>query len=287
VPLAWLARLALALPFPASGPPRLQEAVQEPEKGENGEKRERRVERVVLPRASRALLYMELSLTAPDPGTPMLVLYHQARSSKGEYRPIVPRLQALGYNCLSVDLSCGGTSRDVKNLSARKAKESGRNPTYLDALPEIQDSLRWAREKHAHGKLVAWGSSYSAALALCVAAESPELVDGVVAFSPGEYFTALGKSATWVRESVASLACPVFVSSSRREEADWRPIFEAIPAATKTSFLPSGPGEHGSRALWEESPGHAEYWAALEAFLRQHFPVAAPAPTSGPPTEDG
>ena len=269
-------------------------AWQEPQEHKGGapdqdEPRDKNAERVILPRDKHPLLFMELTLTNPDPATPMLVLYHEARSSKGEYRPITPHLRELGYNCLAVDLCTGGTCRDVKNNTARKASEKGRNTTYLDTLPDILDSLQWARTNHAHGKLIAWGSSFSAALVFVVAAEHLDLVDGVVAFSPGEYFTALGKSEGWVQDSAKKLQGPVFVAAAAGEEHDWKPIFDAVPSATKASFLPDGPGAHGSRALWDESPGHEQYWAALEAFLKQSFPapVAPVAPaTPGAPAKD-
>jgi pimeloyl-ACP methyl ester carboxylesterase len=238
---------------------------------------EKGVERVTLEREKQVPLWMELYIANPDPLTPMLVLFHQARSSKGEYRPIAPRLKTLGYNCLAVDLSCGGAFREVKNISARIAQNSGRTPTYLDGLVDMRDTLRWARENRAHGKLVAWGSSYTASLSLMLAAEHPEWVDGVVAFSPGEYFTAVGKSATWIAEAVREVACPVFVSSARSEEPDWKPIFAALGSKEKHSFLPAGPGTHGSSALFVESAGSAEYWTAIEAYLERYFPPAAAA----------
>ncbi|MSR62462.1 MAG: alpha/beta fold hydrolase [Planctomycetes bacterium] len=239
------------------------------------EQADKNVERVTFSRGKKKVpLFMELTLANPDPKTPLLVLYHQARSSKGEYRPIVPHLKELGYNCLAVDLSFGGSCREVKNQAARAAP----NATALDSSDDILDSLQWAREHHAQGKLVAWGSSFSASLVLVLAAQHAELVDGVIAFSPGEYFAADGKSASWVRESVTTLQLPAFVAAARGEERDWSPIFEAIPAAAKQSFVPTSPGSHGSRALWEESADHALYWAALEGFLKQHFPApAAPA----------
>ena len=213
------------------------------------------------------------------PLTPMLLLYHQARSSKAEYRTMVPRLKEMGYNCLAVDLSSGAECREVKNQTAKLATHGGREPSYLDAMPDILDSVIWARANHAQGKLLVWGSSYSASLALEAAAEHPDVIDGVLAFSPGEYFAALGKSATWIREEAAKVECPVFVTAARSEESDWKPIFEAIPSKVKTTFVPAGPGTHGARALWPESAGNEEYWTAVEAFLKANFP--APPPPKG------
>ena len=246
---------------------------------EAGEPGEKKVERVQLPRGKdRPPLFMEWTLARADPKTPTLVLLHAARSSKGEYRPMVPRLKALGYNCLAVDLICGGASREVRNNTAKAARDAGRNPDYLDSLGDILDALTWVHENHGEGKTLLWGSSYSAGLALHVAGEHPDRVDGVIAFSPGEYFTSVGKSATWIQECARKVRCPVLVTSARSEEPEWRPIFEALAASDKTGFVPAGAGTHGSKALWEESEGHAEYWTAVEAFLTRAFPSpAAPA----------
>jgi len=264
--VATLVLLAFQDPTPAPAPP--QESAQD--------KPEKNVERVTLPRGKKhAPLAMELTLTNPDPATPMLVLFHQARSSKGEYRPIVPHLKQLGYNCLAVDLSYGGICREVKNQTARLAP----NATSLDGATDILDALQWARANHSTGKLVAWGSSFSASLSLELAAEHVELIDGVIAFSPGEYFASEGKSATWIQESVATLKQPVFFAAAQGEEKDWKAIYDAIPGATKQSFVPTGTGTHGSRALWDESPDHAAYWSAVEGFLKQNFPAPTPPAT--------
>jgi sialate O-acetylesterase len=50
----------------------------------------------------------------------------------------------------------------------------------------------------------------------------------------------------------------------------------------KNAFLPEVEGVHGSSALWEESEGHEECWKAVEAFLREHFPVPATRRGRGP-----
>ena len=215
------------------------------------------------------------------PGVPVLVLFHQARSSKGEYRPIAPRLCRLGYECLLVDLGCGAESRGIKNRTAVMATHHGFAPNYLDAATDVEDALRWARDNRPGSPVIAWGSSYSASLALVMAGTKPELVDGVLAFSPGEYFKTLGKGESWVRDSAATIHCPVFMTSAHSEWPEWRPIFEAVPVK-KNAFLPEVEGVHGSSALWEESEGHEECWKAVEAFLREHFPVPAPVAVEAP-----
>lgn len=264
--------LALFLSLLLVGP------LQKSHRGPRPDGGEKRVERVVLPRERRPL-FMERTLANPDPTSPMLVLFHQARSSKGEYRPLLPHLRELGYNCLAVDLSSGEVCREILNYTSLRAFQQGHEPDYLDAIPDIVDALRWVREEHAKGKVFAWGSSFSASLCLVLAAEQPDLADGVIAFSPGEFFTAVGKSATWVRDSIGTLACPVFLVSSESEASEFKPLLAAIPAGLATTFVRPGAGVRGSPMLWEENPGHAEAWNALEAFLRVHAPLQPTPPT--------
>lgn len=217
---------------------------------------------------------------SPDPGTPVLVLFHQARSSRGEYRAIAPRLRELGFNCLAVDLRSGRGSGGVKNLTARHAQISGKGTSNLDALVDMVTALEYAREHYAPdgsgagsgAKLVAWGSSYSASLVLHVAATRPDLVDGVLSFSPGEYFKSLGKGETWIRETAAAVKCPAFVTGALSEEKQWRPIFEALASEKKVGFVPESKGQHGSSALHAGMSGSAKYWQAVEAFLNESFP---------------
>ena len=241
---------------------------------------EKIAERVSIEARDGLMINAEYYQASPDPRTPLLVLYHQARSGRAEYRPIAPRLKELGYDCLAVDLRSGQASGGVPNLTAKVARDHGQNPTYLDALPDIEDSLAWARANHPQAKIVAWGSSYSASLVLVLAATSPKLLDGALAFAPGEYFTALGKPATWVRDTAQKIHCPVFLTASRSEQGEWQPIFDAIPDGPKKSFVPEAEGAHGSRALWDETEGNEEYWKAVEAFLKEQFPP--PAATDAP-----
>jgi len=233
-------------------------------------------EKTAVQRGRKFPVHVELARASTDPSTPLIVLFHGSKSSLGEYRPIVPHLKVLGYNCLSVDLCSGYDCNEVRNWTATYANSRGVNPTYLTALDDLQDTLLWARAEHAHGKLIAWGSGYSASLVIHAAANHPDLVDGVLAFSPGEYFTVLGKSETWIQESAKLVESPVFVTSSRSDQGTWQPIFDALASKSKTGFVPAVEGEPGSRALWQKSEGRDECWTAVEAFLAANFPVEHP-----------
>ena len=111
------------------------------------------------------------------------------------------------------------------------------------------------------------GSSYSAALVLKVAGDIPELIDGVLAFSPGEYFSHQGKSKTWIRDSAKHINIPVFITSSRKETSNWQGIFDVIRSDDKNSFIPVTQGRHGSRALWKKYNDSESYWQAINQFL--------------------
>ena len=199
--------------------------------------------------------------------TPLIVLFHQAGSSRGEYNEIAPRLNRLGFNCIAVDLRSGEYSRGKDNETAIRAGKAGLVTSYTDALPDIIAALRYANKQYSHSKIIAWGSSYSAALVLKVAGDFPELVDAVMAFSPGEYFSHLGKSNTWIRDSAQKIKAPVFITSAKNEAGDWAPIYDVINAANRQSFVPETAGKHGSKALWKKYADSPAYWHAVTEFL--------------------
>ncbi len=203
------------------------------------------------------------------PKTPMIVLCHQAGWSRGEYREIAPRLNTLGFNCVAIDQRSGGTINRVANLTHTKAVAQSKTANFVTAEQDIVAAVKWVKEKHGAGKVLLWGSSYSAALVLRIAGESPDLVDGVLAFAPGEYFTRFDKPQDWIATSAKRITVPVFVTSAKAEAKNWAAIFEAIPGETKTKFIPETAGNHGSRALWRKFEDSAAYWTSVEGFLGQ------------------
>ncbi len=200
--------------------------------------------------------------------TPLILLFHQAGSSRGEYIDIAPRLNNLGFNCIAVDLRSGDYSRGIDNQTALRASNAGLPTRYSDALPDIISAIHYARKKFPDSPIIIWGSSYSAALVLKVAGDHPQLVDAVLAFSPGEYFSHLGKSKTWIQDSARNIQIPVFIASAKDEADSWQTIYQAIPSKKKTGFLPGTAGRHGSRALWKKYNDSEAYWQAVTAFLK-------------------
>lgn len=115
-------------------------------------------------------------------------------------------------------------------------------------------TLHYARSHFNPKQIMAWGSAYSAAQALKLAGVEPALVDGVLAFAPGEYFGSLGKPDNWIRTSAIHIESPTFITSARNEKSAWGPIFEVIPIEQRTSYLPTTGGNHGSRTLRKRLP---------------------------------
>ncbi len=226
-------------------------------------------ETVTFPSADGLTITADLYTPHEDSATPFIVLFHQAGWSRGEYREIAPRLNSLGFNCLAVDQRSGGEVNGVDNETVKRAEAAGKGVTYLDALPDLEAALVWVRKDHARGKVIAWGSSYSASLVLWIAGNKPALADAVLAFSPGEYFAREGKPETWVKDAAAKIAVPVFITSTRDEQPMVAPIFAAIPLGKKIAYLPASEGNHGSRALWKKFKDSSGCWEAVTAFLSQ------------------
>jgi dienelactone hydrolase len=219
-------------------------------------------EKIAFPSRDGLELSADLYLAHPL-DAPFVLLFHMAGSSRGEYLAIAGRLNELGFNAMALDQRSGKAWGGLANESAARARKAKLKTGYIDALPDMEAALALARQKYARGKVLLWGSSYSASLVLKMAGDSPACCDAVLAFSPGEYFG----GASFIAGSARKIALPVFISSAKSEKDDWAAIYEAIPAPGKASFVPTVEGAHGSPALEPGRAGSEEYWAAAGAFL--------------------
>ncbi|UXX78517.1 lysophospholipase [Reichenbachiella carrageenanivorans] len=213
---------------------------------------------------------VELYMVHPDT-VPMIILYHQAGWSRGEYQEIAPILNQWGFNCMAVDQRSGNMVNNVQNKTFVSARQLMKETKYVDALPDMQAAINHAKMYLAKGQMIIWGSSYSAALVLKIAGDRSSDIDGVVAFSPGEYFQSMGKSSDYITSSAQNIQCPSFITSSRSEKNSWWGIHEAIPTETKFYYLPETSGNHGSRALWSKFSDNEGYWNAVGVFLEQYL----------------
>src|ERR1700675_4646997 len=139
----------------------------------------------VMLRAGDGVSISGLAYTADHPKA-IVLLFHQAESSKAEYATIAPRLVAAGFNALAIDQRAGGALYGPNETATRLGKPE----SYDQAKPDLEAALDWAKAKRL--PVVLWGSSYSAALVFEVAAEHPQEISAVMAFSPGEYLEDTG-----------------------------------------------------------------------------------------------
>ncbi len=197
-----------------------------------------------------------------DFGAPIIVMCHQAGSSRGEYMEIAPKLNKMGYNCLVLDQRSGGQMNKIINQTAKRAKEQKLPTEYINAEQDIKAAVRWAKLNSPKKGIILWGSSYSASLVLKVAKEE-KAVSKVISFSPGEYF---GKAMSLV-DNIKDLNKPVFITCAKNEIGSTKSIFKAIASENKTFFKPRTKGNHGSRALWGQFDDHQAYWKAVIKFL--------------------
>lgn len=203
------------------------------------------------------------SYLAQDATAPVILLFHQANSSKSEYAPIAPQLVNLGYNVIAIDQRSGG---DLFPPANETVQHLGHSADFIDALPDMDAALAYAKRTYPASPVYAWGSSYSAALVFAFAAKHPKDIAAVLAFSPGEYLP----DKQFVERAARHVRVPVFIdtASDPQEEAAAHAIFVKLASRDKTDFMPKN-GVHGSSTLREDKdPGGAsENWAAVTAFL--------------------
>lgn len=195
-----------------------------------------------------------------DAEKPYILLCHQAGYSRGEYRKTARELNSAGYNCLAIDQRSGDRVTGIVNETAKRAKEKGLPTKYLNAEIDVEAAIDYLHGRTGK-KVILWGSSYSASLALKVGTTNDK-VSKVVSFSPGEYLKGVE-----LASEIKGLAKPVFVTSSAGEAAGVKKLMSGVKTKYVTQFDPEKGGKHGSKALWESNNNHDAYWEAVLTFL--------------------
>lgn len=211
-----------------------------------------------------------------DRSDPLMLLFHQSASSRGEYRDIAPPLVEMGFNVLAVDLRWGGTDRwnRVVNETAltygtpaiMEAAEAGNRervwPTIFAAYQDMLAALDWAAMNDFSGRKLVLGSSFSSILVFKLPQD--RVIDAVLSYSPGEYYD---NDSTMVRTWSQGLTVPTFIAAAPDEHGLSHPIFEAAGTPQKTFFL-AEEGRHGASILLDSESN----WPSLQAFLRPFLP---------------
>ncbi len=222
-----------------------------------------RAERLTLAAADGVKVDAEVWRAAGS-APPIVLAFHQADASRAEYAPIAPRLVAAGYTVVAIDQRSGGPQLGGRN---RTVERLGHSADFLDALPDLEAALAWAKANGNGAPVIAMGSSYSAALVFLLAAKHPGDLAAVAAFSPGEY---LGGSHT-VSDAARKVRVPVFVDQASDEDeiAASTTILAAMPGKPRLPFTSAAASVHGAATLRsDQNPKGAEaQWKALLTFL--------------------
>ena len=217
-------------------------------------------EPVTLHAADKVTVYGTLSKARAE-NDKVLLLFHQARGSRHEYGPLIARLNRLGYDTLAIDQRSGG---DLFGGHNQTVQALGRSADYLDAAPDLDAALAWARERH-YGTIVAVGSSYSSALVILLAARHPPGLTAIASFSPGEYFA----DHDLIKDAAAKVTVPFYITTDPAEAGNVAEVLRKAHGDNITDYRPRA-GVHGASTLVEarDPEGYAANLQSFEAFLR-------------------
>ena len=197
-----------------------------------------------------------------------ILLCHQGFCNRGEYRPVAPRLKALGYSCLAIDQRSGMKIFVVNNETSALAKKRGLKTGYVDSRPDIEAAIDFITDRSDGWPLIVVGSSYSASLALLIGSDVSQIsVTALAAFSPDEYLKKIN-----LADSIRGLSRPAFVTSAKKEIGAVTKVLRFVNPTVITRFRPRADGLHGARSLWKTTDGHEPCWEAFEAFLASVAP---------------
>jgi len=209
-------------------------------------------------------LVISADLYEIDPDKPVILLTHQGGYNKYEYADIAPRLNKMGFNALAIDQRSGGSFASKHNETYNRAAQNGiENIQFADAVQDIESAIDYLTDKYQQ-KIIVWGSSYSSSLALHIAVKNKN-VKAVISFSPGDYF---GEAFPSLKTVLPKIKQPFLVTSSREEADELKGLISEVDQSNmQLQFIPESDGFHGSKALWFDQEGSAEYWITITSFL--------------------
>jgi hypothetical protein len=195
--------------------------------------------------------------------SPYILLFHQEKSSRGEYDSIAERFVKFNYNCLAVDLRSGEKYGYVENETAQAALNSGKPAELMESLKDIKASIEYIWNLSGQ-EVILFGSASSASLAL-IEGKTNEHVKAIIAFSPGEYF----RPVLDMRSFLAGYPKKVFVGCTDQEFVYVQEMFSEIDGKNKIIFRPEfGHGVRGTSSLLRENPTRDEYWLSLLVYFK-------------------
>jgi len=199
---------------------------------------------------------------------PVILLFHQGGGdSRGEYGPIAERLIAAGYHAFAIDQRRGGNRFGEPNRTVEALDDAEYG--YCDAYPDLEAALTKVRDLGFTGPVVAWGSSYSAALVFRLAAEHPDDVSAVLAFSPASGGP-LADCAPRLFSGEIEVPVLALRPASEMEVPSVPAQMERFRADGHATYV-ADPGLHGSSMLVAERVGAdtEKTWSVVMSFLKE------------------
>lgn len=191
---------------------------------------------------------------ALDKSSLLVLLFHQGGSNgRGEYAEITQWLNEAGFRAMAWDQRAGGETYGEANRTALGLAE-GVPDAYCDAYPDLLAALDYVLEASLAEQVFVWGSSYSAALVFRLAAERPDVVTGLLAFSPASGGPLQEcRARMWIDE----VTSPVYIFRPASEmERESSVEQQEILTAAGENFLVVENGVHGSSMLVDARTAH-------------------------------
>lgn len=192
---------------------------------------------------------------------PVILLGHQAGSNKYEYADIAPKLNAMGFNALAIDLTGGGKFAAHNNETLDRGTDVNNDRQLIQRRTgqEMNIAVDYLHKKY-NQKVIVWGSSLSANFAILVTARN-ENAKAAISFSG---------LANQLSKVIPQIEKPLFMTSSKEEEPRLKLLMSKDASQSNiVVFIPKSEGGHGSKVLWNEQPHAEEYWIAVKAFLNK------------------
>lgn len=235
---------------------------------DENESRESKAREVFFKARDGITIYADIYQSPKGRSAPLIMLFHQGGGdARGEYAPIVPKLAERGYNLIAVDLRTGGRVFGGENRTV--AGLSGKEFSYCDAYPDLEATLDFVKAEGFTGKRIAWGSSFSAALAFRLAAERGRDLAGLLAFSPasGEAMEGCRPETLAERIKIPALALRPATEMQRETSQNQFAVFKKNGIRTYVAAN----GVHGSSMLVESRiEGDAEdHWKVVGDFIQK------------------
>ena len=213
--------------------------------------------------ASSDSILITADLHMADSSFPMMVLFHDLGSSRGEFSSILNRFQKMNFNCLVPDLRNGGNASFVANQTLKEVREKGASKSTESIMNDIRSCISYVSHR-SDSSVVLIGAGANGSLAM-LAAKEFESVTGVIALSPGEYFL----PALSIQESLDSLNTPVLITATKMEMPYMERLTEKMPPDAVTLFSPeSHSGERATKALLPVNESNGEYWLSILLFVK-------------------